>query len=438
MTAGVLVEIAVNLVQQLLFIGFLYLFFDKNKNKVINIVAFSVAVLILFTMANYFTFNEMTFNHMDAVITIVIMIGYSLFFLKGELYLRVIMPLIAFGLNTLISLFSLFLFNLFGEKSFEESLAFSTSFRYLYLFVVNLTYALILWLILRVRKKNIALSNRYDVFAFIVIPILCMIAMYTDVFIYQIVNFNPHILILIIVNLSLLVVVSVLVWFLLIKLSNGNQIKTDLLLSNQREEMYKISVVSTNEQIEKLSQIRHEIKNKALTIGTLIEEGEYQKAKTICDTIAKSASSNTPVHCQNPVLNAILNVEIDKANSKSIDFSYNISDTLSFMDDADVVSIIGNVCDNAIEYLYNVPIEVRKMSLSVSVYRGFYYITCKNTITSSVLKCNPELHTSKDDKFLHGKGIKILRSVAERYNGEIIVKEENNEFLLSIIIHNQN
>ena len=75
-------------------------------------------------------------------------------------------------------------------KTIEESVAFSTAFRYIYLVVVQTTYIFILWLILRIRKKNITLSNRYDIFAFIVIPVLCMIGMYTDVFIYQIVNFD--------------------------------------------------------------------------------------------------------------------------------------------------------------------------------------------------------------------------------------------------------
>lgn len=436
MTVGLVVEIAVNLVQQLLFIGFLYLFFDKCDNRVKNIAAFTVSVLFLFFMENYFTFNEMTFNHLDSIIIVIVMELYTVVFLKGKLYLKIIMPLISFGLNMMIAFAAIYLLSLITGKTLEESLAFSTSFRYLYLCVVYLTYAFLLWLILRIRKKNITLSNRYDVFAFIVIPVLCMLAMYADVIIYQIVNFDSRILLLIIINLFVLVVVSILVWFLLIKISNDNKIKTDLLLSNQREEMYKASVISTNEQIEKLSQIKHDIKNNALTISALIEEGEYQKAKTICGSIAKSTSNYTPVHCQNPVLNAILNVEIDKANSYYIDFTYNISHTLSFMDDADIVSIIGNLCDNAIEYLINVSVELRKMNLSVSAYRGFCYITCKNTIISSVLENNPQLDTTKNDILLHGKGLKILRLIAEKYNGEVIVKEEYNEFLVSIIIRN--
>ena len=163
MTVGLVVEIAVNLVQQLLFIGFLYLFFDKSENKVKNIAAFTSAVLILFMMENYFTFNEMTFNHLDSIIIVIVMLLYSIVFLKGKLYLRIIMPLIAFGLNMIISFVTLFLMGSITGKTMEESVAFSTAFRYIYLVVVQTTYIFILWLILRIRKKNITLNNRYDI-----------------------------------------------------------------------------------------------------------------------------------------------------------------------------------------------------------------------------------------------------------------------------------
>ena len=65
-----------------------------------------------------------------------------------------------------------------------------------------------------------------------------MVAMYTDVFIYQIVDFDSRILVLVVINLLVLIVISVLVWFLLMKVSKDNQVKIELLLSKQREEMY--------------------------------------------------------------------------------------------------------------------------------------------------------------------------------------------------------
>ena len=435
MTVGLVVEIGVNLIQSLLFVGFLYLFFDKSESKVKNFCAFSGTILLIFSVNNYFTFNEMTFNHLDVIIITIVMIVYSFAFLKGELYLRIIMPLVDMGLNMIISFSILFLMTSISGKTLEESVAFSTSFRYIYLVVVETTYIFILWLILRIRKKNITLSNRYDVFAFIILPVLCMIAMYSDVFIYQIVNFDSHILALIIINLLVLIVVSVLVWFLLIRISNDNQVKTNLLLSRQREEMYRESVISSGEQIRLVSDIKHDMKNNLSSIYSLIDNDQYDDAKRLCLDCSESiAKVYTPINTDNPTLNAILNVEIEKARQNDISFSYTVTDSLSFVSSTDVVSIIGNLCDNAIEYLSGVDQSQRKMSLEITVRNDYRIIVCRNTILSSILSVNPNMKTTKKDAALHGKGLSILRSIADKYNGTIGYKEDDNSIEVTLVI----
>ena len=119
----------------------------------------------------------------------------------------------------------------------------------------------------------------------------------------------------------------------------------------------------------------------------------------------------------------------------SISFSRKIIQQQQF---SDIVSIIGNLCDNAIEYLAGIDQNKRRLELTVSGYKGYYYITCKNTILFSILKNNPEMNTTKDDVALHGKGIKILRDIAERYNGELLITEHKEELSLSVIMRNQN
>lgn len=435
MAVGLVVEIGVNLIQSLLFVGFLYLFFDKSENKIKNICAFSSAVLLIFTVNNFFTFNEMTFNHLDVIIIVAVMLIYSIVFLKGKLYLRIIMPLVDFGLNMVIAFATIYLMSLITGKTLEESLAFSNSFRYLFLFVVYLAYTFVLWLILRIRKKNITLSNRYDIFAFIILPLLCMIAIYTDVFIYQIVNFDSHILALIIINLFVLIVVSVLVWFLLIRISNDNQVKTDLLLSRQREEMYRESVISSGEQIRLVSEIKHDMKNNLSSIYSLIDNGQYDGAKRLCLDCSESiAKVYTPINTDNPTLNAILNVEIEKARQNDISFSYTVTDSLEFVFSTDIVSMIGNLCDNAIEYLSSVDKSQRKMSLEITVRNDYRIIMCRNTILSSVLRVNPDMKTTKNDETLHGKGLNILRGIVEKYNGSLGCKEDDSSLEVTLVI----
>lgn len=50
---------------------------------------------------------------------------------------------------------------------------------------------------------------------------------------------------------------------------------------------------------------------------------------------------------------------------------------------------------------------------------------------------NPLLHTDKADKKNHGKGISIVKSIAEKYGGDVVISEKNNEFIVSVILDNR-
>ena len=172
MNVGICIEIAVNFVQQLMFIGFLYLFFEKGENKLKNGLAFWGSVFFLFTMSNYFTFKGLTFNHLDSIIITIVMLLYSVFFLKGDLFLRVIMPIVAFSLNMLIAYLNLSVMIKFGNKSFLDALTFSTSFRYLYIITSNLIYAVAVLVILRIGKKKIKVCNITEIVSFFIIAVI--------------------------------------------------------------------------------------------------------------------------------------------------------------------------------------------------------------------------------------------------------------------------
>ena len=62
---------------------------------------------------------------------------------------------------------------------------------------------------------------------------------------------------------------------------------------------------------------------------------------------------------------------------------------------------------------------------------------CKNKIIDSVLSENPLLHTDKADKKNHGKGISIVKSIAKKYGGDVVISEKNNEFIVSVILDNR-
>lgn len=436
---GLAIELFTNLFQAVMFTGFLYLFFDKQENRFRKLFYFICSVISLFLITCYFTFADahtgVASNYFDSLLYIVSLELYSLLCLRGKIYLRAIMPLVAFGVNAIISYTFLYFIDIFPGMSVEEALSISTTFRYLCLAGVNLTTALFLWLILSFGSKRIKLSSSSEIVAFTVIPVLCIVIMYCNFFAYQVSGFNSEILPYLLTICFVMVTIAVITCVMLGRISKANEMKTEFLLTTQREKLYEESIMASHEQIEKISYIKHETKNKMSSIKKLIVEQNLEDAIELCDiTLDNLKSTYAPVYTTNPVLNAIVNVELEKATSAGIDFSVDISDSLSKLPSADTISLIGNLCDNAIEYLVAQPKELREMKLHIRSHLNFYIITCSNRISSSVLESNPELSTTKADKANHGKGVSIMRKIAESHNGNVNYTEEDGYLSVSVVV----
>ena len=435
LSLGFVIEIANNLFQAFYLVGFLYLFFEKKGSKLFNIISYCAATFLYFMMNNYYTYHELTFNHSDAVFGIIILMIYSLICLKGNVVLRIIMPIVDMLISAVTAFSVLYLFNLFGKRPIVEALTASSAYRYLFLIVAHATTLLVYWLVLRISKKKIRLNSIYEIVAFIVVPIVSLVAVYSGMIAYEHTDLDPSILSYVLIITIVLIINTVVFWIIVDKISKDNNIKTELLLSNQREEMYKTSVLEANDQIEKTSQIKHDMKNVLKSIQELIQSGQYEEAARLCSDESEMLSRvYTPVSTSNPTLNAIMNVELDKAYAAGIDFSYNISDTLAELTASEIVSIIGNLCDNAVEYLNTAEQVQKKMSLEISAKKGYKIIKCRNAITGSVLDENPSLSTTKGDKGMHGKGLNILREIAVKYNGELTVNENDGMIEMSLIL----
>lgn len=439
LSLGFVIEIVSNLFQAFYFVGFLYLFFEKKSSKLFNIISYCAATLLYFMVNNYYTYHELTFNHSDAVFGIIILMTYSLICLKGKVILRIIMPIVDMLISAVTAFSALYLFNLFGKRPIEEALTFSNAYRYLFLIVVHATTLFVYLLVLRISKKRIRINSIYEIIAFIVVPIVSLIGVYSVMIAYEHTNLDSSILMYVLIIMTVLIINTIVFWIIVDKISKDNNIKTELLLSNQREEMYKASVLKTSEQLNKTSKIKHDMKNQLDAIHRLIENGQYENALQLCDAVnVDVANVHTPISTENPTLNAILNVEINKAIETNVAFTYNISDSLSFVSSSDIVSIIGNLCDNAIEYLTNNDLITKRIILDIFARKDYFFISCKNTIGSSVLATNSELEsTKKDDTELHGKGIAILKDIVKKYHGEIRISEENELFSVIVVLRNK-
>ena len=432
-------EITVNLLQSIYFVGFFLLFLGGKFSTRKNIILLSIFIALNFAFLTYFTYNQPNIVMLDMFIGIILYEIYCITCLKGELAIKLILPFIVSLINTIISYGFVYSSSIISGVTFEELITKSSLFRYLFVILANLTTMVVLFIMWRTKAKAYSLKKVSNVIAFVAIPLLAMMILYITMYVMILTNFQSNIIILLSIICVSMIVIAGIVWFMIARINKDNEIKTKLLLSEQKANLYKQNIISSNSQIETIKLLKHDMKNNISCIDALIEEENYDEAHNICHSLTnKYTSIGTIVNTENYLLNAVLNVEIEKAKSYGIPVKLSITNDLKmFKNSSDIISLIGNILDNAISYLSKNKVKNNEINFSTWYEGSYSVIKCRNNILDSVLFNNPSLKTDKKDKDNHGKGITIINSIAHKYNGDVIIKERNKEFIITVILDNR-
>lgn len=111
---------------------------------------------------------------------------------------------------------------------------------------------------------------------------------------------------------------------------------------------------------------------------------------------------------------------------KRLDFQQNV-------EIADIVTIMGNLLDNAINAVMKV--EERKIYLKIAFSKGNIVINIQNTFNGEIQRINGEIVTTGGDG--HGYGLKNIRNAVDKYNGYIDIQYIDKLFSIDIFLYAQ-
>ena len=107
---------------------------------------------------------------------------------------------------------------------------------------------------------------------------------------------------------------------------------------------------------------------------------------------------------------------------------------LSFIAELDLVTILGNAMDNAIEACRRMPQgAARYIQVRTREMPGFILLHVVNSCTGQARMEGSRFLTIKEDAENHGFGLSSIRHTAESYHGEMACRMEDGEFSLSLI-----
>ena len=180
------------------------------------------------------------------------------------------------------------------------------------------------------------------------------------------------------------------------------------------------------ENYESTAKLRHDINNLVQVINIQLSENTEEgnkKAKEIVGGIS-DIMDNTKTHryCSNKIVNAVLFDKTSVAEKESIKIIDDIVlDDNTGITDFDICRIFINLLDNGINALKNYNGDDKILYLSCKWDNDYIYIKCENKFSDTLKKPekNPELH---------GYGLKIVKDITEKYNGELITQIQDSTF----------
>ena len=178
----------------------------------------------------------------------------------------------------------------------------------------------------------------------------------------------------------------------------------------------------------------HDLKHQIKAIRSQIGKENFEK---YLDRLQDSIDEyGTVVDCGNETINVVLTEKNIICLSNGVKFSYIIDGTLfDFLSEMEIVSLFGNVLDNALESCGKVSDPQKRVISLKALLRGEVVVLhVENFYEDELVMVDGMPMTTKSGTG-HGFGLRSIREIAERYDGTVSVDTESNIFKLTVLLH---
>ena len=199
--------------------------------------------------------------------------------------------------------------------------------------------------------------------------------------------------------------------------------------------MYQKQFRIIKQSQNKIDSIQHDMKNHMLLINSYLENKNYAAAESYIKDIQNYISvPERYVDTGNQELDAILNYFLDKADKIhcKIETKIIVPDC-TLVSEFDLNMLLGNLLDNALEALEKT--EEKYLYIGISYHKGMMLINIKNSFDGILDKNGDAYYSRKKDMGKHGIGLRNIKEIVQKYNGEINIGAVEKMFNINIILY---
>ena len=194
-------------------------------------------------------------------------------------------------------------------------------------------------------------------------------------------------------------------------------------ISEKERERYELAKITIDEINIKYHDLKHALKRHDLDEG---EEKEIKETLTNYKSIIQTSNRG---------LNVVIYEYQLKCISKDIELNALIDgDPLNFMKSHHVYSLLSNLIDNCIEAVEHLEKAHRRIYLKINKVGGYTIINVSNYTEKPVDIESGTVETTKKDHTRHGFGMRSIKQVVDKYDGEMSIENKGHSFVTKIIV----
>ncbi len=169
------------------------------------------------------------------------------------------------------------------------------------------------------------------------------------------------------------------------------------------------------------AKLFHDFHNHVDALHRYLEKDRTAEAVQYLEGLRSPIEAVTqPVRVGDEAVDYLINSKISLAASREIQVKCNIEyPQHTNIRSVDLVAILGNLLDNALEAAEGTEENLRFINLTIRRIHEMLIIKLENGCKAAPVMAEGELKTTKQDKDLHGWGLKSVRTTAAHYDGTV-------------------
>ena len=218
-------------------------------------------------------------------------------------------------------------------------------------------------------------------------------------------------------------------------LDKGEQLRVST-LANQNAKNQIEAYHDMDALYERQRRKMHDYKNQIVTIQSLVQGGNMDKAMNLMEQLTESISVElSAINTNHPVVNAVLNHKFHTAKEKQIAMIFQVGDVHEIrLTEEEIVILLGNLLDNAIAECERVVKAGRDAVIQFKfIYDdGKVILSIKNPVFAKVQIVDNKVQANPRNG--HDIGLKNVEAVAEKYEGSIAFDCDEKEFRAVVVL----